>query len=89
MINSAIGIYLLDFGRSQAFNIFIIASFVGALMYITLHITYNVLPKIFKKRQGGTYVCVCTIFILILRPFVLKKNGEPGDKATLYFGVYV
>ena len=59
MVNIAIGIYLLDLTLSQAFNIFIIASFVGTLMYITLHVTYNILPKIYKKRQRGTYVCVC------------------------------
>ena len=53
VINIAIGIFLLDYSRSQAFNIFIIVSFVGTLMFITLHITYNLLPMIFKKRQGG------------------------------------
>ena len=66
VINSAIGIYLLDFSISQAFNIFIIASFVGILMYITLHITYNILPKIFKKQKGGMYVCVCAIFFTLI-----------------------
>ena len=53
MINIAIGIFLLDYSRSQAFNIFIIVSLVGSLMFITLHITYNLLPMICKKRQKG------------------------------------
>ena len=64
MINIAIGIFLLDCGRSQAFNIFIIVSFVGTLMYITLHVTYNVLPKIRKKRQGGMYMHVLYVHVL-------------------------
>ena len=74
VINIAIGIFLLDCGRSQAFNIFIIVSFVGTLMYITLYATYNVLPKINKKRQRGTCT-TCIMYTVRLYRVILLRSG--------------
>lgn len=51
--NIAVGVYLFDSGLSEAFTIFLIASSVGVLMYISLHVIYNVLPKVYKEKKGG------------------------------------
>ena len=78
VINIAIGIFLLDYSRSQAFNVFIIASFVGTMMYLTLHITYNILPRIYKKRKGGMYVpvCVCNCVYLFVISYAKILYGN-------------
>ena len=49
VVNIAVGIYLFQSGPSQMLTLFLFASSVGVVMYITLHVIYNVLPRICKQ----------------------------------------
>ena len=54
--NIAVGIYLFMSGPSQAFSVFLIGTFIGILMYVTLHGFQNLLPWIFQEQKGNYYV---------------------------------